>query len=142
MVQHDENGKHGDNGQNGPIGKNGQQLSKWSKMVYNCQNGLKWTKNGKKWPKWFKMVKIVKHGGPDLKWARPTGLSARKGGKDEVKRPVGASARSQTSGLIIIILIIVVAGPNVYRVSLDELISRNLHITSLISLAEIVMIFK
>ena len=38
-------------------------------MVKIGQNGLKWSKM-------VKMVKMVKNGGPDLKWARRTGLSA------------------------------------------------------------------
>ena len=67
--------------------KNGQ---KWSKIVKMVKNGPKWStmvqndpklseivkmvKNGPKWSTWSIMVK---NGGPDLKLARYTGLSAR-----------------------------------------------------------------
>ena len=50
-------------------GRNGKKLpKKWSKMVENGPNGRKWSK-------WSKMVK---NGGPDLKQAQCTGLSARR----------------------------------------------------------------
>ena len=35
--------------------------------------------------KWYKMVKMVKHGGPDLKRARRTGLSARRAGRMKLR---------------------------------------------------------
>ena len=44
-------------------------------MVKNGQNGLKWEKMGK----------MVKHGGPDLKRARRTGLSARRAGRMKLR---------------------------------------------------------
>ena len=54
------------------------------------ENGTKWSNMVQNGPNWFKMVKMVKmvnHGGPDLK-----------GGKDEVKRPKGPPFRSRAPG--------------------------------------------
>ena len=47
-------------------------------------------KNGnKKWSKWSKMVKMVKNGGPDVKRARRTGLSARMARRTKSRGPKG-----------------------------------------------------
>ena len=56
-----------------------QDGPKWSKIVKNGKNGPKWSKMVKIGLKWSKMVKMVKNGGPDLKRARRTGLSTRRG---------------------------------------------------------------
>ena len=39
--------------------------------------------------KWSKIVKMVKNGGLDLKWARHTGLSARRAGRTKSRGPKG-----------------------------------------------------
>ena len=60
--------------------KNGKKLpKKWSKMVENGPNGRKWSK-------WSKMVK---NGGPDLKQAQRTGLSARRARRTKSRGPKG-----------------------------------------------------
>ena len=54
--------------------ENGPKWSKWSKIVkmVNKNGGKIHSQNG------LKMLEMVKNGGPDLKQARPTGLSARR----------------------------------------------------------------
>ena len=52
---------------------NGQKQSKMVQVVQNYQNGQKWSKGT--WSKWHKTVEMVKHGGPDFKRVRRSGLS-------------------------------------------------------------------
>ena len=71
--------------------KNGQ---KCSKMVYIVKYGPKWSKmlqNGENDLKWSKMVKMVQHGGPDLKRAQRPSLSARRAGRTKSRGPKGPS---------------------------------------------------
>ena len=51
-------------------------------MVQMVENGP----NGRKWSKWLKMVK---NGGPDLKQAQRTGLSARRARRTKSRGPKG-----------------------------------------------------
>ena len=100
------------------IAKHGQNCQKWSKLPKMVQNGPKWfqmipngtkwsqmvqmVKHGQKWYKivkqshgqsglkWSKMVKTgKKNGGPDLKRARRTSLSARRARMTMSRGPKG-----------------------------------------------------
>ena len=51
----------------------GRKQSKMVQVVQNYQNGQKWSKGT--WSKWHKTVEMVKHGGPDFKRVRRSGLS-------------------------------------------------------------------
>ena len=56
------------------------------------KNGPKWSKMVQNGPKWSKWSKMVKNGGPDLKRAQRTGLSARRARRTKSSRPEGPKA--------------------------------------------------